>query len=233
MLGENFLARLGHGGYAMLVIALCSLIALAVAAERAIAWWGLVGQARRLADQVTKALLRGDLAGARSACERSQALVGDLFLAGFNRQGQGAKDFEPAVERARMELLLKLKSHLWILGTLGTISPFVGLFGTVIGIQTAFKDMAAAGTGGFAVVASGIGAALETTAAGIFVAVEAVVLYNYFQARLGRVNAEIKLIADEFVETLGERRASASSPPVEQPEASQAGGASSPAAAGS
>src|SRR5512132_3396196 len=104
MLGENFLGRLAHGGYSLLVIALCSLLALAVAAERVIAWWGLVGQARRLADQVGKALLRGDLAGARSACERSPALVGDLFLAGFNRQGQGAKDFEASVERARMEL---------------------------------------------------------------------------------------------------------------------------------
>ena len=205
MTAENVLVRLEHGGYAMLFIALCALVALAVAAERGIAWWGVVGQARRLANQVGKALLRGDHAQARSACERSRALMGDLFLAGFARQGQGAKDFAPAVERARTELLLKLKSHLWILGTLGSISPFVGLFGTVIGIQTAFKDMAAAGTGGFAVVASGIGAALETTAAGIFVAVIAVVLYNYFQARLGRVSAEIKLISDEFVELLEER----------------------------
>lgn len=213
MFGENFWGRMAHGGYSLPVIALCSLLALAVAAERVIAWWGLVAQARRLADQVSKALLRGDLAGARSACERSPALVGDLFLAGFDRQGQGAKDFEAAVDRARMELLLKLKSHLWVLGTLGTISPFVGLFGTVIGIQTAFRDMAAAGTGGFTVVATGISAALETTAAGIFVAVEAVVLYNYFQARLGRVSAEVKLISDEFVEMLREHRTPAEAPP--------------------
>ncbi|HEY3448528.1 MAG TPA: MotA/TolQ/ExbB proton channel family protein [Myxococcales bacterium] len=227
MLGENFLGRLAHGGYSLLVIALCSLLALAVAAERVIAWWGLVAQARRLAEQVGKALLRGDLAGARSACERSQALVGDLFLAGFDRQAQGAKDFEAAVERARMELLIKLKSHLWILGTLGTISPFVGLFGTVIGIQTAFKDMAAAGTGGFAVVASGISAALETTAAGIFVAVEAVVLYNYFQARLGRVSAEVKLLSDEFVELLGEHRPGTVTAESAEPPAPSAGSAGS------
>ena len=229
MMSENFLGRLEHGGYSLLVIALCSLLALVVAAERAIAWWGLVGHARRLADQVAKALLRGDHAQARSACERSRALVGDLFLAGFARQGQGAKDFESAVERARMELLLSLKSHLWVLGTLGTISPFVGLFGTIIGIQTAFKDMAAAGTGGFAVVATGIGAALEATAAGIFVAVEAVVLYNYFQARLGRVSAEIKLIADEFVEVLKERPAPAAAASAEPPEAGAGGASIAPA----
>jgi len=86
-------------------------------------------------------------------------------------------------------LTLRLKCHLWALGTVGTISPFVGLFGTVVGIRSAFTAMAAAGTGGFAVVANGISEALVATAAGIFVAIEAVVLYNYFQARLGRIAA--------------------------------------------
>jgi len=230
MSADNLWARVAHGGYSLLVIALCSLLALAVSAERAIVWWGLVGQARRLADQVGKALLRGDLAQARSAVERSPALVGDLFLAGFSRVGQGAKDFEQAVERARAELLIKLKSHLWILGTLGSIAPFVGLFGTIIGIQTAFKGMAAAGTGGFAVVASGIGAALEATAAGIAVAVLSVVLYNYFQARLGRISAEVKLISDEFVELLKERPGSAGAAASAGAEPSEPPAAAAPSA---
>jgi len=205
MIGQDLITELSHGGYTLVVILLCSVLALIVAAERILASWGVVSDARKLADQVTKSLLRGDVAQARALCERSRALVGDVFLAGFARQGQGSKDFESAVERERLALLIKLKSHLWLLGTLGTISPFVGLFGTVVGIRSAFSAMAAAGTGGFAVVANGISEALVATAAGIFVAVEAVVLYNYFQARLGRVSAEIKLIADEFVELLKER----------------------------
>lgn len=221
MIGHDLLAEVRQGGYTLIIIGLCSLLALAVAVERIIASWGIVAEARRLAEQVSKALLRGDLAQARSACERSRALVGDVFLAGFARQGQGAKDFEQAVERERLGLQIKLKSHLWMLGTLGTISPFVGLFGTVVGIRNAFTAMAAAGTGGFAVVANGISEALVATAAGIFVAVEAVILYNYFQARLGRVSAEIKLIADEFVELLKERPASPAAAP--EPEAPAAG----------
>jgi biopolymer transport protein ExbB len=76
--------------------------------------------------------------------------------------------------------------------------------------------MSAAGTGGFAVVADGISEALVTTAAGIFVAVEAVVLYNFFQARLGRASTELKLMAEEFVELLGELPpAPPQSPPIE------------------
>jgi len=214
MIGHDLVDEVLHGGYTLVVIGLCSILALAVAIERVIASWGVVGEARRLSEQVSKALLRGDLAQARTLCERSRALVGELFLAGFVRMAQGSKDFDAAVERERAALIIKLKSHLWLLGTLGTISPFVGLFGTVVGIRSAFTAMAAAGTGGFAVVATGISEALICTAAGIFVAVEAVVLYNYFQARLGRVAAEIKLIADEFVELLHERPATA---PVEAP----------------
>ncbi|MBI5549615.1 MAG: MotA/TolQ/ExbB proton channel family protein [Deltaproteobacteria bacterium] len=233
MFGHDLVQKLQHGGYSLVVIGVLSLLALLVAAERVLAWWGVVAQARRLSEQVSKSVLRGDLAQGRSACERSRALVGDLFLAGFARHGQGAKDFEQVVERSRQELLLKLKSNLWLLGTIGSIAPFVGLFGTVVGIQNAFQDMAAAGTGGFVVVATGIGAALDATAAGIFVAVEAVVLYNYFQARLGRVSAEVKLIAEEFVELLKERPAPAVTSPADPvAEASTVPGAASPAAQG-
>ena len=225
MIGHDLLDELRHGGYTLAVIGFCSLLALAVAAERLIASWGVVAQARRLAELVSKALLRGDVSQARTQCERSRALVGDVFLAGFARLGQGAKDFDAAVERERAALIIKLKNHLWILGTLGTISPFIGLFGTVVGIRNAFAAMAAAGTGGFTVVAVGISEALVSTAAGIFVAVEAVVLYNYFQARLGRVAAEIKLIADEFVELLHEK------PPTVTPEAPAESSAASAAGA--
>jgi biopolymer transport protein ExbB len=230
MFGHDFVDELAHGGYTLVVILICSVLALAVAAERIFASWGVVSQGRRLGEAVSKALLRGDIAQARTLCERSRALVGDVFLAGFARQGQGAKDFDAAVERERAALIIKLKSHLWILGTLGTISPFVGLFGTVVGIRNAFAAMAAAGTGGFAVVANGISEALVSTA-GIFVAVEAVVLYNYFQARLGRVAAEIRLICDEFVELLRERPASAPSTASSEPPATDASAATTAAGA--
>ena len=101
-----------------------------------------------------------------------------------------------------------MKRNLWILGTIGAVTPFVGLFGTVAGIMRSFKDLgldvAAGGTGGTVAVMTGISEALIATAAGILVAVDAVVLYNYFQARLSRVAVELKLLADEFVELLRE-----------------------------
>jgi len=79
----------------------------------------------------------------------------------------------------------------------------------VAGIMRSFRDLgldvSAGGTGGSAAVMTGISEALVATAAGILVAVLAVVLYNYFQARIARINVEVRLIAEEFVETLRER----------------------------
>ena len=112
-----------------------------------------------------------------------------------------------------------IESHLSFLASVASVSPYVGLFGTVWGILRAFRDMANNGQGGFTVVAAGISEALVTTAGGILVAVEAVVLYNYFQTRAARAGVELKLVADEFVELLRERPTTAPAPaptPLEQ-----------------
>jgi biopolymer transport protein ExbB len=84
-------------------------------------------------------------------------------------------------------------SYLWVLGTIGAAAPFIGLFGTVVGIIRAFHAMAIAGTGGFAVVAAGISEALIATALGLAVGITALVLYNYFQARVDRVDAALRI----------------------------------------
>jgi biopolymer transport protein ExbB len=194
------------GGVAMAVIIAFSLLALAVAGERLIALWGVGPQARKLSETVSRHLFMGHIDEARKACERSQTPAADIFLAGFSRVGKTSLDaVAGAVERERVQLGLKLRDHLWVLGTIGAVSPFVGLFGTVWGIMRAFHDMGKSGQGGFAVVANGLSEALVTTAGGILVAVEAVILYNYFQTRAGRTGLELKLVADEFLELLRER----------------------------
>lgn len=196
------------GGVTMAIIITASVIALGVAIERLIALWGVSESARQLAEAVGKHLLRGDVAAARTTAERSDALAAEMFLAGFERL-ERPKGLAEAVDRERVSVGLKMRRNLWILGTIGATAPFVGLFGTVAGIMKSFKDLGldveAGGTGGTAAVMAGISEALIATAAGILVAVEAVILYNYFQARLGRVAVELKLLADEFVELLRER----------------------------
>jgi biopolymer transport protein ExbB len=201
------------GSAAMWIIVACSVVALAVAVERAIALWGFSGRARTLADAVSRALFRGDVEDARAQCDRSGSPAADVFLAALvassPRPGGRAARPDPeriaaAVERERQQVNLKLRRNLWILGTVGATAPFVGLFGTVVGIMHAFRQMANTGQGGFAVVAAGISEALVTTAGGIAVAIEAVVIYNFLNVHVGKLALELKLLVEEYLELVRE-----------------------------
>ena len=86
-----------------------------------------------------------------------------------------------------------LKRGIWVLGTIGASAPFIGLFGTVIGIIKAFHQMAIMGTGGFAVVAAGISEALIATALGLIVAIIAVIFFNYMQVRISNLDTLLRV----------------------------------------
>ena len=143
----------------------------------------------------------------RSACERSKSPLADVFLVGYERLGRSKKGaLAAAVNRERVRVATDLKKRLWILGTIGAIAPFVGLAGTVIGILIAFGELSAEGvTGGLQAVGGPISEALIVTAAGILVAVEAVVIYNIFNARISNIAIEMRLLTDEFIELLDEQ----------------------------
>jgi biopolymer transport protein ExbB len=220
------------GSFSMWIIVACSIVALAVAIERAIALWGFTARARTLADAVSRALFRGDVEDARAQCDRSGSPAADVFLAalvasaprGGGRPGRQAPDrIDAAVERERQQVNLKLRRNLWILGTVGATAPFVGLFGTVVGIMHAFRQMANTGQGGFAVVAAGISEALVTTAGGIAVAIEAVVIYNFLNVHVGKLALELKLLVEEYLELVREALPGLPTQPA-QPDAPRAGG---------
>jgi biopolymer transport protein ExbB len=96
----------------------------------------------------------------------------------------------------------KMKKHLWVLGTVASSAPFIGLLGTVVGIIKSFESMAIAGTGGFTVVAAGISEALVATALGLGVAIIAVIFYNYFQTRIGNLNALFRIEVAKLLQTM-------------------------------
>ncbi len=95
-----------------------------------------------------------------------------------------------------------MKRGLGMLATIGSTAPFVGLFGTVVGIINAFRGIAATGSGGMAAVSGGIAEALVATALGIFVAIPAVVAYNHFLGRLERFQVEMNRASSELVNFL-------------------------------
>ena len=112
-----------------------------------------------------------------------------------------------AIERATAKTNAEMRKGMGSLATIGATAPFVGLFGTVVGIINAFKGMATTGSGGIGAVAGGIAEALVTTAFGLFVAIPAVWFYNYFQNKIDLLDVEManasSELIDHFVKTTG------------------------------
>jgi biopolymer transport protein ExbB len=181
-----------------------SLAGLAVICERLYALWNIIPKSAEFKDRVVDAIARGDLGKAAALAEMSQVPLADVFERGLQVFQRTPQKTTEAVNSQRSATVLTLKRYLWALGTVGSSAPFVGLFGTVVGILKAFQSMSVAGTGGFKVVSQGIAAALVATAAGLMVAIYAVIAYNYFVARVNGIAMQYKLYCEEFLAALGE-----------------------------
>jgi biopolymer transport protein ExbB/biopolymer transport protein TolQ len=107
-----------------------------------------------------------------------------------------------ALEHSKIEAMIEMRQGLGTLATIGSTAPFIGLFGTVVGIINAFRGIAATGSGGMAAVSGGIAEALVATALGIFVAIPAVVAFNHFTGTLDRFQAEMNQASNEIVNVL-------------------------------
>lgn len=187
------------GGFIMYPLAICSLLSWGIALQRI--WWLLRTQkdSRSLSEAVFSSIEKGNREELVESCLRSRAPVARI-LEELLKSSANGEQLQQRAQRRRIELQQEYKSFLWILGTIGSATPFLGLFGTVVGILRAFKQMAVSGETGFAVVASGISEALIATAAGIIVAVIAVAFYNFLQVRVSRLATESRLLVDEVLD---------------------------------
>jgi biopolymer transport protein TolQ len=129
-------------------------------------------------------------------------------IAQANKQGEdgamserlgGIENVERALHRASTSEITELESKISFLGTVGSAAPFVGLFGTVIGILNAFNEIADKGNASLATVAAPIGNALFATAAGLFAAIPAVVAYNSFVSRIRVFDTEMSNFSSDFL----------------------------------
>lgn len=111
----------------------------------------------------------------------------------------GIENVERALNRAATAQIMELEHRVSFLGTVGAASPFVGLFGTVVGILSAFNEIAAQGNATLATVAAPVGNALFATAAGLFAAIPAVVAYNSFISRIKVFDTEMSNFSADFL----------------------------------
>ncbi|MGH8012850.1 MAG: MotA/TolQ/ExbB proton channel family protein [Candidatus Binataceae bacterium] len=197
----SILGMIMQGWYATYPLLAISVICVTVIIERLWALAGIGSRASHLAEGLLAPLRQGKFNEAlqqikhrRNPGERIfHELITEASLSDRARLAE-------VDEERRFAELVELKRLIWVLATSGASAPFIGLFGTVVGILVAFQSMAMMGTGGFSVVAAGISEALISTALGLAVAIIAVIFYNYFSQKIERINATIHICAARLID---------------------------------
>lgn len=191
-----FIAFLIRGGPAMLALLACSILVVAIIFERVVFLVRQREDAETLIDAIKRRLDTGDIAGAIAECNRKPTALSKILKAGLEREPASQSQISDALAIAMRKYLRPFEQNLAVIGTIAVIAPFIGLFGTVLGIIRAFDDIALRGNSSPAIVAAGVSEALITTAAGLFVAVTAVIFFNFFKNQ-NRVYREDALWAAE------------------------------------
>jgi len=203
----------------VVVLVVMSLYSLAITGERLVTFWRSRKQSRlyiaALAPMVESAGRLREAVGLdkRFAGSPIATVIGaglNEYARGLDRAGAAPAAFDVAevvnraMERSKERELAGLRRGMPVLATVASSAPFVGLFGTVGGIITAFQKLAdpTKGGGGIGTVSAGIAEALVTTAVGLGVAIIAVWFYNYFTARLDDITIDIDETASELIDTI-------------------------------
>jgi biopolymer transport protein ExbB len=199
---RTLLELINQGGLTVYPLLLGSVLTLAIFLERLWRFRGLQEKTRSLTKAMIEAVVRRDLERAEKLCKDSGLPIAEIFLEAMHWRNVPLEDLERVLSTSRQEAAHTLRRGLWLVGTIGSLAPYIGLFGTVVGIIRAFADMAEHGAGGFEVVASGISEALVATAAGLAVAIIALAIYNYLQTRAGAIAATYARSCERFVQAL-------------------------------
>ena len=196
MLVESLLrlALLG-ASWVMYLLLLLSVASIGVMLERAWYFYRCTERDRVLSGIVHGVLATGSLSDLAGALKRRRSIEADILVRGLVFAAAGASAFEHAMQSELDQRRGEIGRGLNFLGTIGSNAPFVGLLGTVIGVIEAFHHLGAGNDeAAMAAVMSGIAEALVATAVGLFVAIPAVVSYNFFQAKIDAIEESLRAL---------------------------------------
>ena len=193
-----------------IILFIMSIWSLAVMIDRYLYFSAARKQSREFAPKVAGALKDSKLEEAIKVADRNKkSHLAEVVTAGLQEFRASARrriteeqieSSKRALERAEAIVHAKLKSGLGGLATIGSTAPFVGLFGTVVGILNAFQQIATQKTSGIGAVAGGISEALVTTAFGLLVAIPAVMAFNYFTGKVEAFDVEMDNSSSELID---------------------------------
>ena len=194
------------GGFVMYPLLLLSLVAIVVIVERGLAYRQFGNIAPGLLGEVLKQCRGGQVEAALKACQARSGPVAACLTVVLQHHNQPTREVERLVEEAGQDYFIRLERMLPVLDTTTTISPLLGLLGTIVGMIGTFSAIASqANHNNSDAVLAGVGEALYATATGILVAVICFVAYNYFAARLRTITSETEQAATKLINALTER----------------------------
>lgn len=205
------MSSLGFKGFFMTspvimgILLVCSITLVAYTFERVIFYTKYGSFPKELWNKIRKLVHEGKVQDAISLCSNDSGIYSKIFLSGLERAHLSRTDVEDSIYIQREEAQEQFRRNLGVFGTMSFVSPLLGLLGTVMGIYRAFHDLALTGSGGPAIVAAGVSAALLTTIAGISVAVPSAVIYNYFTFRLRSIIVTMNSYSQLLVITIFEK----------------------------
>ena len=213
----TFTELIGHvgffGGAVMICLALLSLFSVGVIVDKYRRFRAAWSETQMFKPVFKKFLHTGNVQDLINGVSKHQSsYVAQVISAGIHEydgvrksggdSGASLELVTCALRDSLSETLIQLKGGLGFLATIGSTAPFIGLFGTVVGIINAFRNIAATGSGGMSVVSGGIAEALVSTALGIFVAIPAVVAFNQFTGKLEQFHVEMNRASSQLVNCL-------------------------------
>lgn len=198
------------GGYVMIPLAVCSVIALTIIIERLIYLGKLSSSTTGFMSEIHAFIKDNKVVDAISYCSRRNSPVLNIIKIGLENNSLARNEKRELMEVGAGQEIRRLENFLPGLATIANISPILGLLGTVTGMIKAFNVMAIKGTGNPAALAGGISEALITTATGLIIAIPALIMYNYFSSKVNSIIVDIETNMTVFLDISSRKSGSAS-----------------------
>ncbi|MFK7830409.1 MAG: MotA/TolQ/ExbB proton channel family protein [Congregibacter sp.] len=193
------------GGWLMVIIVACSVVAIAICIERFYVLNGRRIAPPHLLATVWKQLKEGGMDSAKLRALREASPLGRILAAGLANAHHGRDVMKESIQEAAAHVVHELERYLNTLGTIAAIAPLLGLLGTVVGMIRVFAEIMSQGTGNASALAGGISEALITTAAGLCVAIPALVMHRYFSGRIDAIVVDLEQQTIKLVDAVHAR----------------------------
>ncbi|MEJ2444028.1 MAG: MotA/TolQ/ExbB proton channel family protein [Exilibacterium sp.] len=190
------------GGWLMVPIILCSVAVIAISIER---YWTLNAEKiapKHLLAQVWGWIRNNQLDGAKLRELKQSSELGKILAAGLSNSRHGREVMKDSIQEAANQVVHEMERYIGALGTIAAAAPLLGLLGTVLGMIKVFTSIMLQGTGNAGVLAGGISEALITTAAGLCVAIPALMFHRFFQRRVDTLVVNMEQEAIKLVDAL-------------------------------